>query len=89
MRRAEVDKRQSNVAPLQPKVPDVDATREAALALIERTSPQTRAAILLKDIFDFSLEEVADMLTTSVGADSHTAFPIAGVRRADVGPHRR
>ena len=36
--------------------------------LIERTSPQARAAVVLKDIFDFTLEEIADMLTTSVGA---------------------
>jgi RNA polymerase sigma-70 factor (ECF subfamily) len=31
-------------------------------------SPQARAAILLKDVFDFSLEETADLLRTSVGA---------------------
>jgi RNA polymerase sigma-70 factor (ECF subfamily) len=68
MRRAELDKRQSDFAPLQPQVPDVDATREAASSLIERTSPQARAAVVLKDIFDFTLEEIADMLTTSVGA---------------------
>ena len=68
MRRAELDKRQSDFAPLRPQAPDVDATREAASMLIERTSPQARAAVVLKDIFDFTLDEIADMLTTSVGA---------------------
>ena len=68
MRRAELDKRQSDVPPTQAQTPDVDATREAASMLIERTSPQARAAVVLKDIFDFTLEEIADMLTTSVGA---------------------
>jgi RNA polymerase sigma-70 factor (ECF subfamily) len=68
MRRVELDKRKSDLPPLQPQAPDIDATREAASTLIERTSPQARAAVVLKDIFDFTLEEIADMLTTSVGA---------------------
>ena len=68
MRRAELNKRQSDSAAVRPLAPDVDATREAASMLIERTSSQARAAVVLKDIFDFTLEEIADMLTTSVGA---------------------
>jgi RNA polymerase sigma-70 factor (ECF subfamily) len=68
IRRAELEKRQPDVPPLQPQVLNIDATREAASTLIERTSPQARAAVVLKDIFDFTLEEIADMLTTSVGA---------------------
>src|SRR5262249_1905490 len=43
-------------------------TKGAAGRLFDRTSPQERAAVVLKDVFDFSLEEIADLLATSVGA---------------------
>jgi RNA polymerase sigma-70 factor (ECF subfamily) len=43
-------------------------TREAAGTLISRLSPQERAAVVLKDAFDLSLEEIAEALSTSVGA---------------------
>jgi len=42
--------------------------RDAAGALLERLAPRERAAVLLKDVFDFSVEEIAAMLQTSVGA---------------------
>ncbi len=42
--------------------------RDAAAALLERLAPQERAALVLKDAFDFSLEEIARILGTSVGA---------------------
>lgn len=45
-----------------------DAVREAGEHLFAAASPQARAAVLLKDVFEFSLEEVADHLRTSVGA---------------------
>jgi RNA polymerase sigma-70 factor (ECF subfamily) len=41
---------------------------EAGARLIERLSPQERAAVVLKDVFDFSLAEIADVLSTTVGA---------------------
>jgi RNA polymerase sigma-70 factor, ECF subfamily len=44
------------------------ATREAASKLLTQASPQQRAAIVLKDIFDFTAEEIAVMLSTTVGA---------------------
>lgn len=44
------------------------AVREAAGTLLVQLSPQERAAMVLKDAFDLSLEEVADVLSTSVGA---------------------
>ncbi|HEY3593739.1 MAG TPA: sigma-70 family RNA polymerase sigma factor [Polyangiaceae bacterium] len=44
------------------------ASREAAGTLIARLSPQERAAVVLKDVFDLSLEEVAEALSTSSGA---------------------
>lgn len=44
------------------------ATREAASVLLSRAAPQERAALILKDVFDFTLEEIAVILTTTVGA---------------------
>lgn len=44
------------------------AAREAAGTLVARLSPQERAAVVLKDVFDFQLEEIAETLTTTVGA---------------------
>jgi len=43
-------------------------TPAAGSALYSQTSPQERAAIVLKDVFDFSLEEIAALLSTTVGA---------------------
>ncbi len=42
--------------------------REAASELLARLAPQERAAVLLKEVFDLSLEETAAVLRTSVGA---------------------
>lgn len=44
------------------------AAREAAGTLIGQLSPQERAAVVLKDVFELSLEETAETLSTSVGA---------------------
>jgi RNA polymerase sigma-70 factor (ECF subfamily) len=43
-------------------------TRDAGATLIGRLSPQERAAVLLKDVFDFTLDETAVILTTTPGA---------------------
>lgn len=48
--------------------PDPQATREAASTLVARLAPQERAALVLKDVFEFSLEEIAQALSTTVGA---------------------
>jgi len=42
--------------------------REAGATLIGRLAPQERAAVLLKDVFDFSIDETAGILTTTPGA---------------------
>src|SRR5262249_41220796 len=42
--------------------------RHAAKQLLHRLSPQERAAVVLKDVFDFHLEEIATILQTTVGA---------------------
>jgi RNA polymerase sigma-70 factor (ECF subfamily) len=51
------------VVPHEPR-----ATREAAGTLIARLAPQERAAVVLKDVFEFSLEEVAEVLATTAGS---------------------
>ena len=43
-------------------------TRSAGAALFERAAPRERAAVVLKDVFDFSLDEIAAMLSTTPGA---------------------
>ncbi|HEY1710200.1 MAG TPA: sigma factor [Rhizomicrobium sp.] len=48
--------------------PGTVITRTAGAALFQRTSPQERAAVVLKDVFDFSLEEIAALLSTTRGA---------------------
>src|SRR4051812_31718458 len=44
-------------APAEPRAP-----REAAGTLLVRLSPQERAAVVLKDVFELSLEETAEAL---------------------------
>lgn len=47
---------------------DPRAVREAAGTLIARLSPQERAALVLKDVFDYAIEEIAETLVTTPGA---------------------
>jgi RNA polymerase sigma-70 factor (ECF subfamily) len=49
-------------------VPEPQASREAAGTLLATLSPQERAAIVLKDVFDLTLAEVAEALSTTEGA---------------------
>ncbi len=44
------------------------STRDAVSVLVARVAPQQRAAVVLKDVFNFTLEEIAEMLSTTVGA---------------------
>src|SRR5713101_5333777 len=44
------------------------AAREAAGTLIARLSPQERAAVVLKEVFELTLDEIAESLSTTVGA---------------------
>jgi RNA polymerase sigma-70 factor, ECF subfamily len=48
--------------------PEPRAPREAAGTLLVTLSPQERAAVVLKDVFDFSLDEIAELLGTTLGA---------------------
>jgi len=47
---------------------DPRGPREAAGTLLGQLSPQERAAVVLKDVLDLSLEETAEALSTTVGA---------------------
>jgi RNA polymerase sigma-70 factor, ECF subfamily len=47
---------------------DVRSTREAAGTLLGELAPQERAAVILKDVFALSLEDVALALSTTTGA---------------------
>jgi RNA polymerase sigma-70 factor (ECF subfamily) len=47
---------------------DPRVSREAAGTLLVQLSPQERAAVVLKDAFDLSLEEIAEALSTTTGA---------------------
>jgi RNA polymerase sigma-70 factor (ECF subfamily) len=47
---------------------DPRTTREAAGTLIARLAPQERAAVVLKDVFDLSIEDIAEVLSTTPNA---------------------
>ena len=49
-------------------LPEPQASREAAATLLALLSPQQRAAVVLKDVFEFSLEEIATVLETTPNA---------------------
>jgi len=57
-----------SVAPEAATESDPRAAREAAGSLVARLAPQERAAVVLKEVFDCSLEEIAESLSTTVGA---------------------
>jgi RNA polymerase sigma-70 factor (ECF subfamily) len=58
----------SAAVPERSTSPEPRAPREAAGTLIAQLSPQERAAVVLKDVFELSLEETATALSTTVGA---------------------
>jgi RNA polymerase sigma-70 factor (ECF subfamily) len=47
--------------------PVSDDVRQAMERLVGQLPPMERACVLLKDVFDYSLEEVADLVDSSVG----------------------
>ena len=68
IRRRELDPRISDL-PSAPSVADRSIeTHEAASVLMSVAAPQERAAVVLREVFEFSLEEIAAMLSTTVGA---------------------
>jgi RNA polymerase sigma-70 factor (ECF subfamily) len=59
------------------------ASREAAGTLLVKLSPQERAAVVLKDAFELSLEEIAETLGTSIGAVKAALHRARGKLAAD------
>jgi len=54
-----------------PSAPDPETSthvRDAGARLLQRLSPQERAAIVLKEAFDMTLDEIATLLATTPGA---------------------
>lgn len=68
LRRKEVRFGRPDISKPSPAPEQAVATREAAAKLLTQDSPQERAAIVLRDTFDFTAEEIAVMLSTMVGA---------------------
>lgn len=55
--------------PLESDAPDAGIeVRDAGERLLQRLAPRERAAVILKDVFDLSLEETAEVLETTLGA---------------------
>src|SRR5258708_25730408 len=53
-----------SIAPAEPLGPALD---QAIEHLVLHLPPKERACVLLKDVFDYSLEEIADLVETTVG----------------------
>jgi RNA polymerase sigma-70 factor (ECF subfamily) len=73
IRRASLERAHAAAEKAEPPPDDPDASqvvdvRAAANSLFLHLAPQERAAVLLADVLDFSLEETASMLMTTVGA---------------------
>lgn len=58
----------SSTAPPVVNPPEAREVREAGAQLMGSLAPQERAAVVLKDVFDLSLEETAEVLETTPGA---------------------
>jgi RNA polymerase sigma-70 factor, ECF subfamily len=53
---------------VEPAVPDVPALRYAIEHLVTALPPRERACVLLKDVFDYSLQEIAELVESTPGA---------------------
>jgi RNA polymerase sigma-70 factor (ECF subfamily) len=51
-----------------PAAPPPGAVRDAGATVLAQLAPQERAAVVLKDVFELSLEEIGEVLGTTVGA---------------------
>lgn len=65
-------RRREITLPELPDRPDPETraseAREAGATLLSRVAPQERAAIVLKEVFEFTIDEIAGMLATTPGA---------------------
>ena len=61
--------RASLAVPAPGPAPDASSElRSAGSKLLQRLSPQERAALVLKEVFDMTLDEIAELLATTTGA---------------------
>jgi len=68
-RRRDTETRRAPETPARDDAPEhLGETRDAGRAFLQHLTPREQAAVTLKDLFDLSLEEVATVLETSVGA---------------------
>ncbi len=68
------------------------AARDAGIALFSGLPPQERAALVLKDVFELSLAEIAEILETSTGAVKsalHRARQNPQEEETDMAPRRQ
>jgi RNA polymerase sigma-70 factor (ECF subfamily) len=56
------------VDPPHPPAARPGAVHDAGATLMQRLAPRERAAVVLKDVFDLTLDEIASVLGTTVGA---------------------
>ncbi len=73
LRRREREARAPNANPDDAPAPGAHPetssdVRDAGFQLLQRLSPQERAAVLLKEVFDMNLDEIAELLATTTGA---------------------
>jgi RNA polymerase sigma-70 factor (ECF subfamily) len=73
LRRREREARAPSTSPDETPAHGADPTmarevRDAGSRLLQRLSPQERAALVLKEAFDMTLEEIAELLATTTGA---------------------
>jgi len=52
---------------VEPKEPVVLGLGQAAEHLVTSLPPKERACVLLKDVFDYSLEEIAELVDSTIG----------------------
>jgi RNA polymerase sigma-70 factor (ECF subfamily) len=80
---------------VMPAPPPVLGVGRAVEQLVMSLPPKERACVLLKDVFDYTLEEIAELVSTSVGAvkaalnrgrSKLAALPEPVKTRADVSP---
>src|SRR5688572_20965242 len=79
LRRASLERAHAATVEAEPEPAGDDASqvvdvRAAANSLFLHLAPQERAAVLLAEVLDFSLEETASMLKTTVGATKSALY---------------
>jgi len=73
-----------------PRPDEHAAMRDAGTQLLQRLAPQERAAVVLKDVFELKVREIAEILATSQGAVKDALHRGRGrLRESEDAPERR